>query len=76
MDNRDYGVGYMAEADEQWISCVLFFPPLFPTNVLTTEREKSFFAKEYRGPKEQTKRQSRERNMKQASSYVYSPFSL
>ncbi len=35
MDNKDYGVGYMAEADEQWISCVLFLSPLLPTNLLT-----------------------------------------
>ena len=33
MDNKDYGVGYLAEADQQWISCVL--SPFLSINLLT-----------------------------------------
>lgn len=73
MDNNDYEVGYVAKADEQWISCVDFFSSLLLHNHLT-ERERKFFAKEY--TKEQTRKQGREHKTKQASSSARWPFFL
>lgn len=67
VDNKDYEVGYVARADEPWISCVVFFSSLLLPNHLT-ERERRFFAKEY--TKEQTRKQEREHKTKQAGSSI------
>lgn len=75
MDDKDYNVGYIAEADKQWISCVGFFSSLLLPNCFT-EREKRFFAKEYISANEQPRKQGREHKTKQACSSARCPFSL
>ena len=72
-DNDDYEVGYVARAEGQWISCVVFFSSLLLPNHLT-EQERKFFAKEYM--KEQTRKQEREHKTKQASSSIRWAFFL